>query len=228
MTDFQVQARQMIERQLRRRGVCDEAVLDAMASVPRHRFVPAQHRDEAYADRALPNAQGQTVSQPYIVGLMTELLEVRPADPSDGAQTPHRRPRVLEIGTGSGYQTAILVALGADVVTIERHEGLLGAARRTLEELQYADRVTFHVGDGTLGCPQEAPYDRILVTAAAPRTPAAYREQLIDGGRIVIPMGGRRSEQALYVVERDGGKWRQTRSIGCVFVRLIGEDGWPD
>jgi len=213
--DYQLKARQMVDQQLRLRGVHDEAVLNAMMSVPRHRFVRERCLAEAYADRALPNAEGQTISQPYIVALMTELLDVAAG------------MRVLEIGTGSGYQTAILVALGADVVTIERSERLLASARRILDELGYADDVSFSVGDGTLGYVDRAPYDRILVTAAAPHVPGAYREQLADLGKIVIPLGDRRGDQTLFVVERCGSTWDQRRSIGCVFVPLIGQDGWP-
>ncbi len=214
--DFKVKASQMIDQQLRLRGLHDEAVLEAMASVPRHRFVPDRCHAEAYADRALPNAEGQTISQPYIVALMTELLNAAAG------------MRVLEIGTGSGYQTAVLVALGADVVTIERSERLSASATRILSDLGYADSVSFRVGDGTLGCADEAPYDRILVTAAAPHVPGAYRDQLVDAGRIVIPLGDRRSDQALFVIERRGSTWDRKRSIGCVFVPLIGRDGWSD
>lgn len=214
--DFKPEARRMIDQQLRPRGLRNEAVLNAMASVPRHRFVPERWHAEAYADRALPNAEGQTISQPYIVALMTELLDV-----SAGM-------RVLEVGTGSGYQTAVLVALGADVVTIERSEGLSGAARRILGELGHADSVKFLVGDGTLGCADEAPYDRILVTAAAPKVPVAYRDQLAESARMVIPMGDRSGDQALFVIDRCGSTWDQKRSIGCVFVPLIGQDGWSE
>lgn len=224
MADTQAEIKLMVDRQLRARGVRDEAVLAAMANVPRHRFVPTAHRAEAYADRALPNAEGQTISQPYIVGLMTELLDLAP--PADAGVA--RPLRVLEIGTGSGYQTAILVALGAKVATIERNARLSAAAQRLLTELDYAGSVSFHIGDGTLGWAAEAPYDRILVTAAAPQVPPAYRRQLANFGKIVIPVGGRQGDQALFVVERHGEQWRQSRSTGCVFVPLIGQDGWPD
>ncbi len=203
----------MIEHQLRSRGIRDERVLAAMAAVPRHRFVPALAPLDAYADRALPTASGQTISQPYIVARMTELLRVEPGD------------KILEIGTGSGYQTAILAWLGAQVVTIERFAGLTDFAGGMLRDLCLDERVTFEVGDGTLGWSPAAPYDSILVTAGAPHVPKAYREQLAAGGRIVIPVGDRENQQLL-VVWRDGQEWRQQSALGCRFVPLIGADGW--
>lgn len=206
-------ARKMVDRQLRRRGVSDDAVLDAMLWVPRHAFVPADHVRSAYADKALPTAEGQTISQPYMVALMTESLSVRAG------------LRILEIGTGSGYQTAVLAQIGAMVVSVERSAALAEAARQRLEALGYADRVSVVVGDGTRGWPPAAPYDRILVTAGAPRLPAAYREQLVDGGRIVIPLGDR-TVQRLTNLDRDGDQWTRTESTACKFVPLIGEDGW--
>lgn len=206
-------ARNMIEGQLRARGIHDQRVLAAMAAVPRHRFVPSVPPQDAYADRALPTASGQTISQPYIVARMTELLDVKPGD------------RVLEIGTGSGYQTAILAWLGAEVVTMERLPGLADFARGMLRELGLDQRVTCEVGDGTLGWPDAAPYDGILVTAGAPHVPRAYREQLAPAGRIVIPVGDRQ-EQQLVVVWNDGQQWRQQSALGCRFVPLIGADAW--
>lgn len=208
-------ARQMVDEQLIARGIADERVLAAMAAVPRHRFVPTLHPFDAYADRAQPTTGGQTISQPYIVARMTELLRVKPGD------------RVLEIGTGSGYQTAILAWLGAKVVTIERMAGLSDFARGVLRELGLDQRVTCAVGDGTLGWPAAAPYDGILVTAAAPHVPQACRQQLAAGGRIVIPVGDR-NEQQLLVVWRDDQTWRQQSALACRFVPLIGADGWQD
>ena len=203
----------MVDRQLRRRGVTDEATLEAMLQVPRHRFVSGINARFAYADKALPTADGQTISQPYMVALMTELLGVE------------RGYRVLEIGTGSGYQTAILAHIGADVVSVERSTPLAAAAEQRLESLGCSEQVRIVVGDGTRGRQEEAPYDRILVTAAAPRVPAAYREQLVDGGRIVIPLGDR-DVQRLTVLDRHGEQWTRTQSTACRFVPLVGVDGW--
>ena len=208
-------AQRMVEEQLCARGIQDERVLAAMATVPRHLFVPAASPSDAYADRALPTASGQTISQPYMVALMTELLAAQPGD------------KVLEIGTGSGYQTAVLATLGAKVVTIERVAGLTDFAQARLRELQLDGGVAFEVGDGTLGWPAGAPYAGILVTAGAPRVPLAFRRQLSPAGRIVIPIGDR-VEQQLMVIWRDGGQWRQQSAVGCRFVPLIGADGWEE
>ena len=215
MHGYEEHARGMVEKQLRHRGVVDAAVLSAMEGMPRHRFVPELDPKRAYADQALPTAEGQTISQPYIVALMSEMLDVRP------------KARVLEIGTGSGYQTAILAELGASVVSIERREFLARFASRLLEGLGYGDRVEIHTGDGTQGHPPGAPYDRILVTAAAPHLPGALREQLVDGGRIVIPLG-ERHHQRLVRFDRDGDHWHRQEGTACRFVSLIGDDAWPD
>ena len=203
----------MLERQLRARGVRDERVLRAMATVPREAFVPAHLRHLAYADEALPIEHGQTISQPLMVALMTELL-----DPDPGA-------RVLDIGTGSGYQAAVLVEMGCRVLGIERIPELAAAARERLTGLGYGESVEIRVGDGTLGAPDEAPWSRILVAAAAPRVPEALTDQLGEGGRLVIPVGGR-WEQDLLLVEREGARLRSTRHGGCVFVPLVGEGGY--
>ena len=205
----------MVRNQIEARGVRDPRVLEAMRRVPRHRFVPDLPAELAYTDKALPTRDGQTISQPYIVAFMTELLRVRPG------------LRVLEVGTGSGYQTAVLACMGAQVVSIEQNANLAESATRTIEDLGLDGSVTIVHGDGSLGWAAGAPYDRILVTAAAPRLPRALREQLADGGRIVIPIGGRRREH-LIVFERNGDHWSQQRSIPCVFVPLIGEDSWTD
>ena len=202
----------MIRTQLRARGVRDERVLRAMAVVPRDTFVPAHLRHRAYADEALPIEHGQTISQPLMVGLMTELL-----DPDAG-------DLVLDIGTGSGYQAAVLAEMGCRVLGIERVPELAAAARERLAGLGY-DAVEIRVGDGTLGAPEEAPWSRILVAAAAPDVPGALTEQLADGGRLVIPVGGR-WEQDLLLVERDGPRLRTTNYGGCVFVPLVGEGGY--
>ena len=202
----------MVANQLVSRGIRDPRVLDAMARVPRHLFVPAEAVPLAYADRALPIGHGQTISQPYMVAVMTEALTLRGGE------------RVLEIGTGSGYQAAILAELARDVVTIERRPELAEAARTRLASLGYKN-ITVVVADGTAG---EAgiPYDAILVTAGAPRVPASLRAQLADGGRLVIPIGTH-GQQDLTVIARSGGVFVESVHEGCVFVPLVGREGWP-
>jgi protein-L-isoaspartate(D-aspartate) O-methyltransferase len=204
----------MVRDQLRGRGIQDERVLAAMAAVPRDRFVDARYEREAYADEALPIDQGQTISQPWIVARMTELLATQPGD------------RVLELGTGSGYQAAILAELGATVTSLERHAELADTARERLDALGYGDRVRIRLADGSLGDPDGAPYDGIIVTAAAPSIPIELRDQLADGGRLVIPVGPR-DRQVLMRVVRDGNDWRETPHGACVFVPLIGAGGFP-
>jgi protein-L-isoaspartate(D-aspartate) O-methyltransferase len=204
----------MVDVQLRKRGIADERVLAAMLEVPRDAFLAAYLRGSAYADDALPIEAGQTISQPYIVGRMTELLRVGPDD------------RVLDIGTGSGYQAAVLAALGCRVVSIERHASLADAAHQRLARLGYGDRVEVRVGDGSLGDPGGAPWRGILVAAAAPQVPDALRTQLDpDGGRLVLPVGSR-DRQELIVVTRTGDAWAETRDGPVVFVPLIGEAGF--
>jgi protein-L-isoaspartate(D-aspartate) O-methyltransferase len=204
----------MIDQQLRPRLIIDPLLLQVMAQVPRHLFVPQAYRNRAYDDCALPTSKGQTISQPYIVARMTEMLSVLPGD------------KVLEVGTGSGYQTAVLVGMGAKVVTIERHEHLSQIARQTLESLGMAGEVTFQVGDGTLGWPDLVPYDGILVTAAAPAVPTSLQNQLADGGRIVIPVGDEHKQRLMCVRHRDN-QWIEKPGESCVFVPLIGREGWP-
>lgn len=205
----------MVAAQLERRGISDPAVLAAMRAVPRERFVDAP-LDEAYADAALPIQSGQTISQPYIVARMTELLQVGP-----GA-------RVLDVGTGSGYQAAVLAEMGCQVTSIERHELLAEGARQRLERLGYGDRVQVVVGDGSLGWPAGAPWDGILVAAAAPSVPPSLRVQLGLRRRLVIPVGSR-EHQELLVVERVGEREWTERSDGpCVFVPLLGAEGFRE
>ena len=204
----------MVETQLRARGIRDERVLGAMASLPRERFVPEQRRAIAYADEALPIPAGQTISQPWIVARMTELLAPRVGD------------RVLDIGTGSGYQAAILALLGARVVSIERQPELAESARARLVELGFGDQVEVRLGDGSLGDPTGAPWDGILVAAAAPAIPAPLREQLSpNGGRLVIPVGNR-GRQDLLLVIRHGDTWDERGDGPVVFVPLVGEQGF--
>jgi protein-L-isoaspartate(D-aspartate) O-methyltransferase len=205
--------RRMVEKDLRRRGIRDPRVLDAMAAVPRHRFVPEVEREHAYEDRALPLEVGQTISQPYIVAYMTEALAVR------------AHHRVLKVGTGSGYQTAVLARIAAQVFTIERIGDLQGAAHEVLERLGVGN-VHYRVGDGTLGWEEHAPYDRILVTAGAPDVPGPLKEQLsADGGRMVIPVGDT-DLQELVAVTRYGTEWTTEPLLGCRFVPLVGDEGW--
>jgi protein-L-isoaspartate(D-aspartate) O-methyltransferase len=205
----------MVAQQLTRRGIRDARVLEAMASVPREAFVPGVPASLAYDDRALPIDAGQTISQPYMVARMTELLQVEPGD------------RILEIGTGSGYQAAILARLAARVTTIERHPDLADSARERLAGLGVVG-VDVRTGDGSRGLPDEAPWDGIVVTAAAPAIPDALREQLAIGGRLVIPVGPR-SQQDLMVVERRGpSDWQEWSDGAVVFVPLVGEGGWSE
>jgi len=205
----------MVERQLRHRGIQDEMVLAALGAVPRERFVPPGLLSHAYSDDALPIASGQSISQPYIVARMTELLEPQPA------------MRVLEVGTGSGYQAAVLAQLGCLVVSIERHAELADAARTRLEDLGLADRVRIVVGDGSVGRPEDAPFGGIVVTAAAPRIPEALPGQLADGGRLVVPVGAPRRQELILVV-RHGDEFERRECGACVFVPLVGVAGFGE
>jgi protein-L-isoaspartate(D-aspartate) O-methyltransferase len=205
----------MVASQLRARGIRDERVLAALLSVPREQFVPEWQRGAAYADEALPIPAGQTISQPYMVARMTELLALEPGE------------RVLEIGTGSGYQAAVLATLGCRVTTIERHAELAAAARERLVRLGFGDAVEVRVGDGSLGAPDSAPWPAIVVTAAAPAVPVPLREQLDpNGGRLVVPVGSR-DRQDLILVIREGDNWLEENDGPCVFVPLVGEAGFP-
>jgi len=212
-SDYERLRLQMVERQLRKRGIADEEVLAAMARVPRHRFVGEASRWAAYEDEPVPIGSGQTISQPYMVARMTELVQV------------DRESRVLEVGTGSGYQAAVLAEMAGHVWSIERHSELAERARGILAELGYSN-VHVVVGDGSLGLPEEAPFDGIVVTAAAPEVPAALLEQLADGGRLVIPVGGSFG-QRLRVVRRRGLDFAETDVLGCRFVPLIGAQANP-
>ncbi|MEW6487527.1 MAG: protein-L-isoaspartate(D-aspartate) O-methyltransferase [Thermodesulfobacteriota bacterium] len=205
--------REMVRRQLRARGIRDARVLEAMGRVPRHAFVSEGQRGMAYDDTPLPIGQGQTISQPYMVALMTEALGL-------GAGG-----KVLEVGTGSGYQAAVLAEMGCEVHTVEREPALAREAARRLAALGYG-AVRVHEGDGTLGLPGEAPFRGIVVTAGGPRVPGALKAQLDpDGGVLVIPVGDR-GYQELVRVTRRGGSYREENLGGCRFVPLVGEEGW--
>ncbi len=204
--------KRMVEMQLRRRGINDPRVLEAMERIPREQFMAPGSEAEAYDDKAAAIQSGQTISQPYIVALMTQLLEPQPTD------------RVLEVGTGSGYQAAILALLCEHLYTVERHRELSDIARRRLEALGLTN-VSYEIGDGTLGLADEAPFGGILVTAAAPRIPRTMTDQLDEGGRLVIPVGDA-AYQTLTVVRRQRGTLVETPSISCRFVPLIGQAGW--
>lgn len=203
----------MVADQLRGHGIFDERVLRAMSVVPRDRFVSAGESRRAYDDVALPIDGGQTISQPFMVARMTELLATQPGD------------RILEIGTGSGYQAAVLAELGCLVTSVERLRPLAADARARLASLGYGAVVDVRVGDGTIGLPDEAPWDGIIVTAGAPHIPDALREQLRDGARLVIPVGPR-ERQVLMVVTRRGDTWDEVPDVACVFVPLIGTEGF--
>jgi protein-L-isoaspartate(D-aspartate) O-methyltransferase len=215
--DVAARAREaMVDRQLRSRGVTDERVLDAMRRVPRERFVRAGGIEGAYVDAALPIASGQTISQPYIVARMTELLRVMRGD------------RVLEIGTGSGYQAAILATLGCHVTTIERHARLADEARATLRREGFGTSVDVREGDGSLGDPGGAPWDGIVVTAGGPVIPDALREQLGIGRRLVMPVGPREHQDLMVVTRRSSSEWSDVSDGPVVFVPLVGLGGWDE
>ena len=202
----------MVERQLIARDIVDARVLEVMGSVPRERFIDDDQQAFAYDDNAAPIACGQTISQPYIVALMTQALELSGNE------------KVLEVGTGSGYQAAVLAGLAREVITVERHAHLAECASAMLAELGYSN-VRVQCGDGSLGWPEEAPFDRILVTAAAPNCPPALVEQLADGGIMVLPRGGI-DTQSVDRIHKRGERIESFRLCPCRFVPLLGEQGW--
>ncbi|HWX56865.1 MAG TPA: protein-L-isoaspartate(D-aspartate) O-methyltransferase [Verrucomicrobiae bacterium] len=204
----------MVEQQLRRRGIHDPRVLEAMGKVPRHEFVAASEQPEAYSDRPIIIGEQQTTSQPYIIAAMLQAAEIKPED------------RALEIGAGSGYQTALLAELASQVFAVERHPALADAARQLLERLQYTN-VTVVAGDGSLGLPQEAPFDVIIVSAAAPQIPAALLDQLAPEGRLVVPVGDS-YQQILQLARKQADGIKTTPLEGCRFVPLIGEQGFRE
>jgi protein-L-isoaspartate(D-aspartate) O-methyltransferase len=208
------QREDMVKRQIEARGINDRRVLEAMRSVPRHLFVGEALRDQAYGDYPLPIGEQQTISQPYIVAEMTQALEIHPED------------RVLEIGTGSGYQAAILSQLAYRVYTIERIRTLYSQARHRFDRLKYFNIVTRY-GDGTLGWQSECPFDAIIVTAGAPVVPERLTSQLSVGGRMIIPVGNHYSQDLIKIV-KDRRGLHQINLGGCRFVKLVGEQGWKD
>jgi len=205
----------LIEHELRPSGINDERVLEVIRKVKRELFIPASLRDRAYGNYPLPIGENQTISQPYIVALMTQALDLKPTD------------KVLEIGTGSGYQTAILAELAGMVYSIERLEVLANRARTTLYSLGY-NNIYIIVGDGTLGLPEYAPYDKIIVTAAAPRVSDVLLSQLRNGGKMVIPVGNRFVQDLKLIEKALNGRVYKTSLGGCRFVPLIGKEGWKD
>ncbi len=203
----------MLEKDIIPRGIKDERVLEALRKVPRHLFVDEHQRMNAYEDHPLPIGEGQTISQPYIVASMTEALKL------DGSET------VLEIGTGSGYQTAILAELAARVYSVERVPSLTGKSRKVLDSLGY-NNVLIRLSDGTLGWEEYAPYDRIIVTAGAPSIPEPLTDQLKPGGILVIPVGSNTLQELTRVTKGEDGTLTEERLGGCVFVKLLGKHGW--
>jgi protein-L-isoaspartate(D-aspartate) O-methyltransferase len=211
--DFERQRLLMVEEQLRKRGISDDLVLRAIAETPRHLFIPAEIQPNAYEDGPLPIGFDQTISQPYMVGLMTEKLCLTGSE------------RVLEVGTGSGYQAAILSKLAAHVVSIEHYPLLSASARQVLARLGLLERIVLAVGDGSLGFPEMAPFDRIIVTAGSPRIPRSLLGQLAEGGILILPLG-ERERQVLIRVTKQGGAFQTVELVDCTFVPLVGEEGW--
>lgn len=207
-------AERMVRTQLQARGISDPKILEAMSRIPRHRFVPGSSRAEAYGDFPLPIGRGQTISQPYMVALMTEELRLRGGE------------KILEVGTGSGYQTALLAELAAEVYSMELLPVLQERARLLLGELGYSG-IRFRAGDGWYGWPEAAPFDRILVAAAASSVPAALTGQLADNGVLVVPVGSSELYQALVTIRRVGNRLEKQEGIGCRFVPLVHETPSP-
>ena len=211
---FEEARQRMVDQQLAPRGISDERVLQVMREVPRHRFVPPDLQNAAYNDNPLPIGCNQTISQPYIVAYMTEKLQLEPGD------------RVLEIGTGSGYQAAVLSRLAEQVYTIERIEELARRAQQALKDLGY-ENIQFRMGDGSCGWAEAAPYDAIIVTAAAPEIPPPLIDQLADGASLVAPVGPAGYQDLVRLIKR-GGRTHSEHLTPVAFVPLVGEHGWQD
>lgn len=209
---FSSELDRMLEEQLKKRGIDDDRLLDAFRANPRHLFVPEDQKSRAYADRPLPIGEGQTISQPYIVALMTDLLAVEPGD------------RVLEIGTGSGYQTAILATLAETVYTVENKERLQTRAREIHRDIGL-ENVRYRTGDGTKGWSEYAPFEKIIGTGSVPEVPDSLIDQLNDPGRLVIPAGARR-QQRITLLDKEGEVISKEKKSYCSFLPLIGEEGW--
>jgi len=211
--NYDIARKRMVEGQLIARGIRDRRVIEAMLKLPRHLFVEEAMAAQAYNDNPLPIGERQTISQPYMVALMTELMELK------------GKEKVLEIGTGSGYQAAVLAMLADRVCTIERIRPLAMRARKVLDSLRLLN-INIKIDDGTVGWEEEAPFDAILVTAGAPDIPPKLVEQLAPGGRLVLPVGDQFSQTLVRVLKREDGTYATEQSIGCRFVKLIGRNGW--
>ena len=212
--DYENLRKRMVEEQLIPRGIKNQRVLDAFYKIERHKFIPEDLRNSAYADFPVPIGEGQTISQPYIVALMTEYLGLT------------GKEKILEIGTGSGYQTAILSELAGEIYSVERFEVLAGRAQAILNELGYKN-IKVKAGDGTLGWEEAAPFDRIIITAASPKIPLPLIEQLAESGKLILPLGESFS-QVLTLLEKKEGKLKSIDICGCVFVPLVGKHGWSN
>lgn len=206
--------KRMVEEQIRSRGITDQGVLESLLAIPREQFIPPDIQKHAYDDRALATIHHQTISQPYIVAYMTQWLAIQPDS------------NILEIGTGTGYQTAILARLGQHVFTIERWPNLQQQAKTILKELGILN-ITYHIADGSLGWVDHAPFDRIIVTAGTPRIPPSLVDQLVDGGICVLPVGPKNGQTLVRVI-RQQDRFIQKSSIACRFVKLIGQEGWNE
>ncbi len=215
MRSFSIARRRMVEEQVVARGIADQRVIDAMLKVPRHKFVEQALEGKAYQDAPLPIGEKQTISQPYMVAFMSEALVL------DGSET------VLEIGTGSGYQAAVLALLADRVFSLERIPSLARRARKVLDECGFG-KVNIRLADGTLGWQEMAPFDAILVTAGAPEVPQHYLDQLAVGGRLIIPVGDRESQFLLRVTRTGEEEYMEEKMLGCRFVPLIGNHGWQE
>jgi protein-L-isoaspartate(D-aspartate) O-methyltransferase len=211
--DYSIARRRMVEQQIITRGIVDQRVIEAMLNISRHLFVEAGLQSHAYSDASLPIGEKQTISQPYMVAAMTAALELQGHE------------RILEIGTGSGYQTAILSRLVKRVYSIERIAVLVGRARKILDHLQLSN-INIKIGDGTVGWKDQAPFDGILVAAGSPDIPTKYLEQLDIGGKLVLPVGDRDQQILMRITHKDDGSFKREQLMGCRFVPLIGEQGW--